>query len=215
MTPEERMGAYSALFTWIVPVGPKLHEVKFYHVFSEKTFEMEIDNSNKQSFVKPISFMDQFCCCRPEFYANPIETKFSFEGLNITVWVTAEKTEFVYKLKVNDQGFKDYQDAFYKKFDAWTVNGLRIVLDKETLELWCNGEALKDVDRNFVDGGTLVTFDLNQYHYQLRTQGNESSGIFHLLYVNDEVIPLDTTLDIDTRSQNARFFLMMHRVGVD
>jgi hypothetical protein len=66
----------------------------------------------------------------------------------------------------------------------------RIVLEKDTLDIWVNGQKVETAGE-FADEGTETHFALGRQPAFIRavSTGNRRSGIKHSLYVEDTEVP--------------------------
>jgi hypothetical protein len=74
-----------------------------------------------------------------------------------------------------------------------TFNGVdyRLVLEKDTLDLWLNGQRI-DADAEFTDDGTETVFQIDDRRAVLKaiSTGYHRSGINHALFVDEIEIPI-------------------------
>jgi len=78
---------------------------------------------------------------------------------------------------------------------TWTVRldevDYRIVLEKDTLDLWVNGQRI-EADAEFTDDGTETVFDISGHPAILKavSTGFRRSGINHVLFVDGNEVPI-------------------------
>lgn len=102
---------------------------------------------------------------------------------------------YEYTLDVNGKSLKKFTDNRKKTAKVWRfVYGdveTRIVLEKDTMDVWCNGVVL-DTAGEFVEGGTETHFRLHEkYNAYIKaiSSGRRREGIIHTLFVEDQEIP--------------------------
>lgn len=107
---------------------------------------------------------------------------------------------YEYTLEVNGKPLKKFQDNQTKIMKTWVAyiagNPTRIVLEKNTLDVWVNGKVVETMGE-FVDDGTETHFEINGSHsayIRATSSGNkkEGRGVVHTLFINDTEIPLAT-----------------------
>ncbi|KAL0267714.1 UNVERIFIED_CONTAM: hypothetical protein PYX00_009905 [Menopon gallinae] len=101
---------------------------------------------------------------------------------------------YSYELKVNGKSYNRFTEIQSKALKTWIVHldveVYRVVLEKDTLDIWANGEKL-DATGEFVDDGTETHFSLGNWPACIKaaTSGNRREGIIHHLIVNGKIIP--------------------------
>ncbi|XP_045123326.1 fas apoptotic inhibitory molecule 1-like isoform X2 [Portunus trituberculatus] len=96
--------------------------------------------------------------------------------------------------KVNGKSYKKFTENQSKILKTWLfpLEGAltRVVLEKDTLDVWVNGNRL-DTAGEFVDDGTETHFDLSGHPAYIRavSSGNRREGLIHSLVVDDVEIP--------------------------
>ena len=67
----------------------------------------------------------------------------------------------------------------------------RIVLEKDTLDLWLNGQRV-EADAEFAEDGTETCFDISGHPAILKaiSSGFHRAGINHVLFVDGKEIPV-------------------------
>ncbi|XP_076455907.1 fas apoptotic inhibitory molecule 1-like [Babylonia areolata] len=105
---------------------------------------------------------------------------------------------YEYTLEVNGKPLRKFQENQSKIMRTWTayVGGVetRIVLEKDTLDVWVNGQKMETTGE-FVDDGTETHFELDNSHsayIKATSTGKRKDGIVHTLYINDAEIPVAT-----------------------
>ena len=78
---------------------------------------------------------------------------------------------------------------------TWTLTlegeNYRVVLEKDTLDLWVNGNRI-EAEAEFTDDGTETNFLIADHHAVLKafSTGFRRSGINHVLFVDGKEIPV-------------------------
>ncbi|KAL8601361.1 hypothetical protein ACOMHN_054654 [Nucella lapillus] len=103
---------------------------------------------------------------------------------------------YEYTLEVDGKPLKKFRENQSKIMKTWVANvsgvETRVVLEKDTLDVWANGRVLETTGE-FVDDGTETHFELDSTHsayIKATTTGKRKDGIVHTLYINDVEIPL-------------------------
>ncbi|CAL2035732.1 unnamed protein product [Caenorhabditis brenneri] len=195
-SPSPHLHRFHSSVGWNVPVGGRIHKFNFLHTFQDGCCQMNMDglgttvwkhNKGLKNVFKPLE-------------SNPCKKNFQFGSLKLDVWVSGIGDDFVYALDVNGKCFKDYKEDYYTKFCTWCmeVDGRkwRVVLDKEKMEVWGNGQKLEEAMMNFTDsGGSRTTFLLETTKCKIETKVNVETGITYEFTKNGEIVPLDVNLD--------------------
>ncbi|GFR19834.1 fas apoptotic inhibitory molecule 1 [Trichonephila clavata] len=106
----------------------------------------------------------------------------------------AKGLSFEYSLIVNGKQYKKFKENQSKILKTWIVDvdnePTRIVLEKDTLDVWVNGEKMETAGE-FVEEGTETHFALGPYNAYIKavSSGNKREGIIHSLIVGDAIIP--------------------------
>ncbi|MBN3285108.1 FAIM1 protein, partial [Polyodon spathula] len=101
---------------------------------------------------------------------------------------------YEYTLEVNGKSLKKYMENRSKTSNTWviTLDGVdcRIVLEKDTMELWCNGKKMETAGE-FVDDGTETHFTIGDHECCIKavSSGKRREGIIHSLIVDETKIP--------------------------
>uniref|UniRef100_A0A3P9KVQ4 Fas apoptotic inhibitory molecule a n=1 Tax=Oryzias latipes TaxID=8090 RepID=A0A3P9KVQ4_ORYLA len=73
---------------------------------------------------------------------------------------------YEYTLEINGKSLKQYMENRSKVTSTWLLNldgsDCRIVLEKDTMDVWCNGEKMETAGE-FVDDGTETHFTLGEH----------------------------------------------------
>ncbi|CAB4062848.1 Fas apoptotic inhibitory molecule 1 [Lepeophtheirus salmonis] len=101
---------------------------------------------------------------------------------------------YQYSLKVNGKTLKKFQENQSKIMKTWVlpVDGAmyRIVLEKDTLDIWVNGKRVETAGE-FVEDGTETHFALGNTPAFIKTasSGHKRTGMLHALIIDNHEIP--------------------------
>lgn len=101
---------------------------------------------------------------------------------------------YSYSLEVNGKSYQQFSEIQSKVIKTWVVHvrneTFRVVLEKDTLDVWANGKKLEAMGE-FVEDGTETHFTLGDVPAYIKavTSGKRREGIIHSLIVNNTVIP--------------------------
>ncbi|XP_029928785.1 fas apoptotic inhibitory molecule 1-like [Myripristis murdjan] len=101
---------------------------------------------------------------------------------------------YEYTLEVGGKSLEKFIHDRAKMSKTWLLrvdgDDCRIVLEKDTMDVWCNGQKL-DVMGEFVDDGTETHFTLGEHECCIKaiSSGKKNRGIMHVLLVDGENIP--------------------------
>ncbi|KAF1762985.1 hypothetical protein GCK72_011250 [Caenorhabditis remanei] len=173
--------------TWHVPVNGKLHKIGFEHVVMVGVGIIRVD--------------DKIVLHESSYPGKPARDTFKVSGVNCIIKVQ-EISEHIFQanLEVDGRSFKDYQEQFNQKFITWkpiTVAGkdVSVVLDKETLEVWRDGNAI-DTTRDFTESGIATFFQLDSTPCKILSDGTSGKRTMtHILYANDVEVPIVVEVD--------------------
>lgn len=101
---------------------------------------------------------------------------------------------YQYTLDVNSKPYKTFKEQQSKIMKTWIlpVNGnmFRIVLEKDTLDIWVNGKKAETAGE-FTDDGTETHFAISNQPAYIKavSSGKRRQGIIHKLFVEDSEVP--------------------------
>ncbi|XP_041936310.1 fas apoptotic inhibitory molecule b [Alosa sapidissima] len=101
---------------------------------------------------------------------------------------------YEYALEINGKNYKTFMDNRSKISKTWTLklDGMdyRIVLEKDTMDVWCNGERMETMGE-FADDGTETHFAVANHSCCIKalSSGRKRTGIIHLLLVDGQRVP--------------------------
>ncbi|NXY49523.1 FAIM1 protein, partial [Ceuthmochares aereus] len=101
---------------------------------------------------------------------------------------------YEYTLEINGKSLKKHMENRLKTTNTWVLNldgtDYRVVLEKDTMDVWCNGQKLETAGE-FVEDGTETHFSLGDHSCCIKavSSGKRKEGIIHTLIVDDREIP--------------------------
>ncbi|KAL1394970.1 hypothetical protein pipiens_011580 [Culex pipiens pipiens] len=161
---------------WRVPMHGQIYEIEFEHGTASGKRVLWID---KQEIFR-----------RDWMFKLVGEDMFRLEDKRCIIRVDPlPGFKYSYSLYVDGKSYEQFTESQAKALKTWEVNlgdnFYRIVLEKNTLNIYVNGKLIEE-NGEFVDGGTDTTFieDGNRFVLSARTSGNKRQGIVHALAVN-------------------------------
>ncbi|KAM9334297.1 fas apoptotic inhibitory molecule 1-like [Symphorus nematophorus] len=122
---------------------------------------------------------------------------FTVGGANTRAAIVIEAVSgfaYEYTLEVDGKSLQKFIDNRAQTTKTWLlkVDGedFRIVLEKDTMDVWCNGQKM-DTMGEFVDDGTETHFTVGGHDCCIKaaSSGKKKSGIVHHLLLDGEKIP--------------------------
>ncbi|XP_037618454.1 fas apoptotic inhibitory molecule 1-like [Sebastes umbrosus] len=104
---------------------------------------------------------------------------------------------YQYTLEVDGKSLQTFIDNRAKTSKTWLLRvedrDYRVVLEKDTMDVWCNGQKM-DTTGEFVDDGTETLFLLGEHECCIKATsgGKKKGGIVHFLLLDGEKIPVST-----------------------
>ncbi|KAF1371542.1 hypothetical protein EPR50_G00235410 [Perca flavescens] len=104
---------------------------------------------------------------------------------------------YEYTLQVDGKSLQKFIDNRAKTSKTWLLKvkgeDCRVVLEKDTMDIWCNGQKM-DTMGEFVDDGTETRFMLGEHECCIKATsgGKKKSSIVHSLLLDGEKIPAST-----------------------
>ncbi|XP_029461164.1 fas apoptotic inhibitory molecule 1 isoform X3 [Rhinatrema bivittatum] len=101
---------------------------------------------------------------------------------------------YEYTLEINGKSLKTYMENRSKTTNTWLLNldgvDCRIVLEKVTMDVWCNGKNMETAGE-FVEDGTETHFTIGDHDCCIKavSSGKRREGIIHTLIVDEKEIP--------------------------
>uniref|UniRef100_A0A915PR21 Fas apoptotic inhibitory molecule 1 n=1 Tax=Setaria digitata TaxID=48799 RepID=A0A915PR21_9BILA len=100
---------------------------------------------------------------------------------------------YEYVLEVNGKSYDKFREEIDRKLKSWITiidgQNTRICLDKETMDIWVNGQKMTTAGE-FLEDGTKTHFEINDSvcYIKATSSGNKKSGFIYQLYINDNEI---------------------------
>ncbi|XP_073318789.1 fas apoptotic inhibitory molecule b [Pagrus major] len=104
---------------------------------------------------------------------------------------------YEYTLEIAGKSLQKFIDDRAQTTKTWLlkVDGqdYRVVLEKDTMDVWCNGQKM-DTMGEFVDDGTETNFTVGEHECCIKatSSGKKKSGIVHFLLLDGEQIAAST-----------------------
>ncbi|XP_041822600.1 fas apoptotic inhibitory molecule 1-like [Chelmon rostratus] len=104
---------------------------------------------------------------------------------------------YEYTLEIAGKSLQKFIDNRAQTTKTWLlkVDGedCRVVLEKDTMDVWCNGQKM-DTMGEFVDDGTETHFTVGEHECCIKatTSGKKKNGIVHYLLLDGEKIAAST-----------------------
>ncbi|XP_023220836.1 fas apoptotic inhibitory molecule 1-like [Centruroides sculpturatus] len=101
---------------------------------------------------------------------------------------------YEYTLSVNGRELQKFLETQSKILKTWILDldgeATRVVLEKDTLDVWVNGQKV-DTAGEFVEDGTETHFSLGCHEAYIKaiSSGKKKEGIIHVLIVDNMEIP--------------------------
>ncbi|CAB3402888.1 unnamed protein product [Caenorhabditis bovis] len=166
--------------TWNVPLHDKVHKIEFEHGTTTGKRVIRVDGKE---------------ILRREWMFKLVgKEPFKVGDMRCTINVEALGTfAYEYGLEVNGKTFQKFREEQNKKLHSWETSIIgedtRIVLDKETMEVWVNGRKI-DTAGEFVENGTETHFEIGPHVCKIVavSSGKKKTGVTHTLYIDNSQI---------------------------
>ncbi|GJQ66117.1 hypothetical protein Trydic_g4182 [Trypoxylus dichotomus] len=166
---------------WSIPLRDGMHTVEFEHGPTSGKRVLRIDG---QEVIR-----------REWMFKLVGDEKFTIGIENIPCELCVDpmpNLAFEYNLYVNGKPFEKFVEEQNRSLRLWSIllNGKRhkIVLEKETLDIWVNGENM-EIESDFTDTGTEMVFMLDENEARLRAcSAKKKEGVLHELYINNKLV---------------------------
>lgn len=176
------MNENDVVATWEVALSDGVHKIEFEHGTTSGKRVLWIDDKEviRKDWMFKLVGKEEFTVGKKKIPAT----------VNIDA---CSGFAYEYTLNVNGKSLKKFCENQSKTSKAWTlvINGVdcRIVLEKDSMDVWCNGEII-DTFGEFTDEGTETHFEINNRpcFIKARSSGNRREGIVHILFVNNRMI---------------------------
>ncbi|XP_048216243.1 fas apoptotic inhibitory molecule 1-like [Perognathus longimembris pacificus] len=101
---------------------------------------------------------------------------------------------YEYTLEINGKSLKKYMESRSKTTNTWVLHldgqDFRVVLEKDTMDVWCNGKQMETAGE-FVEDGTETHFNFGKHDCYIKAVSSRKrrEGIVHTLLVDNREIP--------------------------
>ncbi|XP_022085023.1 fas apoptotic inhibitory molecule 1-like [Acanthaster planci] len=167
---------------WEVALSDGIHKVEFEHGTTSGMRVIRVDN--KEILRRNWMFK---LVGREHFKIGPCKACINID--------TSGGFAYEYTLEVNGKSLKELREQRSKMARVWltVIDGhqFRIVLEKDSMDVWCNGQVLETAGE-FVEDGTETHFTLPNglaCYIKAVSSGKKKEGIIHSLIINDNEIP--------------------------
>ncbi|XP_071449996.1 fas apoptotic inhibitory molecule 1 [Hetaerina americana] len=166
---------------WEVPLNGILHKIEFEHgtVTGKRYVRVDGKDLIKREWMFKLVGSETFVIGTTKFEIR-IDPGSAFT--------------YSYTLEVNGIEYEKFTENQSKANRTWVLElddeMYRVVLEKDTLDVWANGQKL-ETQGEFVDDGSEMHFILgrNAAHIKAVSSGKRREGIIHSLIVNGCLIP--------------------------
>jgi hypothetical protein len=176
------MASSDLVATWAVVLSDKVHKVEFEHGTTTGKRVIRVDGKEVM---------------RRDWMFKLVGTE-HFNVGTAKCCITIDAVEgfmYNYTLEVNGKDLEKFTQNQSKIMKTWLchVAGLpfRIVLEKDTLDVWVNGRRVQTTGE-FVDDGTETHFaigDGTPAFIKAVSSGKRRTGIVHSLFINNVEVP--------------------------
>ncbi|KAF5280166.1 hypothetical protein FQA39_LY18123 [Lamprigera yunnana] len=164
---------------WSVPLADQVHTIEFEHGTTTGKRVLRIDGQEilRREWMFKLVGNEKF--------------KIGKQGTNCELCVDPlPYFAFSYSLVVDGKPLEIFSENQNKAMRSWAVvlneGQYRVVLEKQTLDVWVNGEKM-EVQHVFVDNGTEINFYLNTDKISIKAlTAIKKEGVIHKLYINDD-----------------------------
>uniref|UniRef100_UPI00358F676C fas apoptotic inhibitory molecule 1-like n=1 Tax=Myxine glutinosa TaxID=7769 RepID=UPI00358F676C len=168
---------------WEVALSDGVHKIEFEHGTTSGKRVIYLDNQElvrKDWMFKLVG--------EETFAVGKSETKATIKIEAVSGFT------YEYSLEINGKSLKKFVENHSKTTKTWLLHldavDMRVVLEKDTMEIWCNGQKMETTGE-FVDDGTETTFMVGDHRCSLKTvsSGRRREGILYSLLVDGKSIP--------------------------
>lgn len=169
--------------TWRVPLGDGVHIVEFEHGTTTGKRIIRVDGQE----IYRVDWM--FKLVGSEYFE--VGKQKAKCVINISA---VDGFAYEYTMDVNGKSLENFTENRSKVQCTWClpVNGIdtRIVLEKDTLDVWVNGQRVETAGE-FTDDGTETHFEVHDRPAYIKavSSGKRRDGIIHQLFIDGELIP--------------------------
>ncbi|ESO96440.1 hypothetical protein LOTGIDRAFT_115761 [Lottia gigantea] len=167
---------------WQVGLSDGLHKVEFEHGTTTGKRIIRVDGEEilRQDWLFKLVGKEHFNIGKAKLVISiDAVTGFAYE----------------YTLEVNGKPLEKFKENQSKIMKSWVLtisgNPIRVVLEKDTLDVWVNGDKMETAGE-FVDDGTETHFQICSHPAYIKacSSGKRKTGIVHTLIVDDNEIPI-------------------------
>ncbi|KGL72350.1 Fas apoptotic inhibitory molecule 1, partial [Tinamus guttatus] len=168
---------------WEVALSDGVHKIEFEHGTTSGKRVVYVDG--KEQIRKEWMFK---LVGKETFTVGAAKTK---AAINIDA---VSGFAYEYTLDIDGKSLKKYMENRSKTTNTWilSLDGTvcRVVLEKDTMDVWCNGKKLETAGE-FVEDGTETHFSVGDHECCIKavSSGKRKEGIIHTLIVDDREIP--------------------------
>uniref|UniRef100_A0A2K5S9S6 Fas apoptotic inhibitory molecule 1 n=1 Tax=Cebus imitator TaxID=2715852 RepID=A0A2K5S9S6_CEBIM len=169
---------------WDVALSDGVHKIEFEHGTTSGKRVAYVDG--KEEIRKEWMFK---LVGKETFYVGAAKTK-------ATITIDAIRGfAYEYTLEINGRSLKKYMENRSKTTNTWVLHmvgeNFRVVLEKDTMDVWCNGKKEMETAGEFVDDGTETHFSIGNHDCYIKavSSGKRKEGIIHTLIVDNREIP--------------------------
>ncbi|KAI7808913.1 fas apoptotic inhibitory molecule 1, partial [Triplophysa rosa] len=163
---------------WEVALSDGVHRIEFEH--GTTTGKRVINIDGKEVIRRDWMFK---LVGKETFYVGGTNTKAT---INIDA---VSGFAYEYTLEINGKSLKKYMENRSKVTNTWLLNldgiDCRVVLEKDTMDIWCNGQKMETAGE-FVEDGTETHFTVGDHDCCIKavSSGKRRDGIIRTLLVD-------------------------------
>ncbi|XP_050996282.1 fas apoptotic inhibitory molecule 1 [Acomys russatus] len=168
---------------WEVNLSDGLHKIEFEHGTTSGKRVVYVDGKEliRKEWMFHLVGEETFCI-------GATKTK-------ATIHIVSGKGyAFKYSLEIEGKSFSKYVENRSKTTNTWVLSldgqNFTIVLEKNTMDVWCNGKILETAGE-FVDDGTETHFTVGNHDCYIKavSSGKRREGLIHTLIVDNREVP--------------------------
>uniref|UniRef100_A0A8C0Z6X4 Fas apoptotic inhibitory molecule 1 n=6 Tax=Canidae TaxID=9608 RepID=A0A8C0Z6X4_CANLF len=168
---------------WDVALSDGVHKIEFEHGTTSGKRVVYVDGKEeiRKEWMFKLVGKETFC-------VGAAKTKAT---INIDA---VSGFAYEYTLEINGKSLKKYMENRSKTTNTWVLHldgeDFRVVLEKDTMDVWCNGKRMETAGE-FVEDGTETHFSVGNHDCYIKavSSGKRKEGIIHSLIVDNREIP--------------------------
>lgn len=168
---------------WDVALSDGIHRIEFEHGTTSGKRVVHVDGKEeiRKEWMFKLVGKETFC-------VGAAKTKATINIDAISGFA------YEYTLEINGKSLKKYMENRSKTTNTWVLHldgeDLRVVLEKDTMDVWCNGKKMETAGE-FVEDGTETHFSFGNHDCYIKavSSGKRREGIIHTLIVDNREIP--------------------------